>query len=344
MFVVGIYLNIGSNKEDGPLIQDSSVRTKNWDSALESSKQSNNQNQDGQAVTITEGLGTLIGKKTNELIKLYGKPSRMDPSSYGYTWWVYNQKDDYYFQAAVQNGKIVSVYGLGEKLNLYPFSIGQSVEEIYKKNFLETAVDIEWNGSSYRFELSEDDLHMRPLVKLGNVFAQIYLDKYTGKISSIRFSNEETLVKHRPYELTYRGKLAEDVMLTENEWAAVQAGDEKQIFDITNVLRKRYELEPLLWDEKLAEVAFSHSNEMFEENYFSHTSPNEGELADRLKKADVQYEMAGENIAAHYVDGIAAVAGWLNSVGHREAMLNHDFTHLGVGVYNKYYTQNFIRQ
>ncbi|MEK1830243.1 CAP domain-containing protein [Priestia megaterium] len=52
--------------------------------------------------------------------------------------------------------------------------------------------------------------------------------------------------------------------------------------------------------------------------------------------------MAGENIASNYQDGIAAVEGWLNSEGHRKALLNKEFTRLGVGVYEKYYTQNFI--
>ncbi|MGK0698226.1 CAP domain-containing protein [Priestia flexa] len=52
--------------------------------------------------------------------------------------------------------------------------------------------------------------------------------------------------------------------------------------------------------------------------------------------------MAGENIASNYTDGPAAVEGWLNSEGHRKALLNNDFTHLGVGVYEKFYTQNFI--
>ncbi|MBR8644979.1 hypothetical protein KEH51_13740 [[Brevibacterium] frigoritolerans] len=36
--------------------------------------------------------------------------------------------------------------------------------------------------------------------------------------------------------------------------------------------------------------------------------------------------------------------GWLNSKGHRDAMLNEEFTGLGVGVYKNYYTQNFIKR
>ena len=56
----------------------------------------------------------------------------------------------------------------------------------------------------------------------------------------------------------------------------------------------------------------------------------------------IEYQMAGENIAADYVDGPAAVEGWLNSEGHRKALLEKEYNQIGVGVYQKNYTQNFI--
>ena len=65
-------------------------------------------------------------------------------------------------------------------------------------------------------------------------------------------------------------------------------------------------------------------------------------MAHRLEVGKVTYRSAGENIAANYVDAIAVTEGWLNSKGHRESLLNKEFTQLGVGVYEKYYTQNFI--
>lgn len=62
----------------------------------------------------------------------------------------------------------------------------------------------------------------------------------------------------------------------------------------------------------------------------------------RLNDGNVKYRMAGENIAAKYIDAPAAVNGWLNSEGHRKAMLSLDFEEIGVGVDDLYYTQNFI--
>ncbi|UTW69152.1 hypothetical protein KHA80_18970 [Anaerobacillus sp. HL2] len=37
------------------------------------------------------------------------------------------------------------------------------------------------------------------------------------------------------------------------------------------------------------------------------------------------------------MDAIEAVTGWLNSEGHRIHLLHEDFSHLGVGVYERYY-------
>lgn len=63
-----------------------------------------------------------------------------------------------------------------------------------------------------------------------------------------------------------------------------------------------------------------------------------------VRKRRGRISACGENIAYNYVDGPAAVEGWLNSEGHRKALLNQDYTHLGVGVKEKYYTQNFIKK
>ncbi|PLS16835.1 hypothetical protein CVD28_15865 [Bacillus sp. M6-12] len=297
---------------------------------------------DNNPVKVSEGLGLSIGKSSSQILKTYGKPTRVDVSSYGYEWWIYGAEESSYMQIAVKNGKAVSAYAIGSKVNVSPFKIGQPIEEIYKNIEIETFIDIETNESSYRFELSEADMNMRPLIKIGNVFAQLYFDKFTGTVSSVRFLNKETLIEQQPYELTYRGQLPKEAELTEEQWVQVEAGNRQQIFDITNIMRKRFDLSALKWDEPVSEVAFMHSSDMYKGKYFSHTSPTKGDLGNRLKDANITYMVAGENIAAHYVDAIAAMEGWLNSKGHREALLNEEFTHLGVGVYKKYYTQNFI--
>ena len=64
-------------------------------------------------------------------------------------------------------------------------------------------------GNTYRFEFSEEDINTRPTVKIGGMYVQLYMDKFDGNLSSIRAFDAETLVKQRPYEVMYRGKLTE---------------------------------------------------------------------------------------------------------------------------------------
>jgi len=291
-----------------------------------------------------EGLALLIGQDVTMLEKEWGTPERIDESMYGYQWYIYNQNYNRYLQVGVENNQVVTIFAIGETLDVAPFEIGQPVEEIFNTHFFDTNINLEVNGNSYRFELNDTDLNLRPMVKLGDIYVQLYIDKFTGNLSSVRFLNAETLIKQRPYELVYRGDLIKADEPGEDAWKLIENGMAQEIFDITNVLRVKNKLKPLIWDDMTAEVAYGHSKDMAENNDFSHTSKKFGDLTNRLKTAKVTYLTAGENIAANYTDGPAVVEGWLNSKGHRESLLNNDYSHLGVGVYQKYYTQNFIQK
>jgi uncharacterized protein YkwD len=303
-----------------------------------------NKQVNGAAEKPKEGLGFLIGQNVAALEKELGKPQRIDESLYDFKWYIYNQDYARYVQVGVQNNRVATIFAMGEDLNIAPFEIGQPVEEIFNTQYIDTNVNIEKNGSTYHFELNDTDLNLRPIVQLGDVYVQLYIDRFTGTLSSVRFLDSDTLIKQQPYELVYRGTLAKTEEPDASKWRLVEMGTEQEIFDLTNVIRVRNNLKPLHWDETTAEVAYGHSKDMSENNDFSHLSKKYGSLSDRLKKAKVTYQTAGENIAANYTDAPAVVEGWLNSKNHRDALLNKDFTHIGVGVFKKYYTQDFIRK
>lgn len=291
----------------------------------------------------TKKIYELIGKDSEAVITLLGQPQRIDASEYDYDWWVYNEPLANYFQIGIENDKVVTVFVMGENNDIAPFQIGQT------RNTLETIVELsdkvafEVDKNLYQFELTKEEMDTVPLIQYKNIWAQIYIDKFSGTVSSIRFLDAETLVKIRPYELVYRGNLISAKAIKTQMWDEIEKGKALQILDMTNVVRERNGLSHVNWDESTAVVAYSHSREMFEEEYFSHSSPTQGDLSDRLVNGGVDFRVAGENIAARYVDAISAVEGWLNSEGHRTTLLNEEFTHLGVGVYEQYYTQNFIK-
>ncbi|MEH7093211.1 CAP domain-containing protein [Neobacillus vireti] len=339
---IGFYVSInGKNDDSKVLIKEDHTSEMKQSTPQDADKTNGSQS---PLEKPKEGLALLIGQDVSRLEKEYGKPIRIDESMYGYQWYIYNQSYSRYLQVGVENNRVVTIFALGESLDVAPFEIGQPVEEIFNTQFFDTNINLELNGNTYRFELNDTDLNLRPMVRMGDIYVQLYIDKFTGNLSSVRFLDAETLVKQRPYELVYRGQLLKPPALDEGRMKLVEQSTEQEIFDITNALRIRHKVKPLVWDERTAEVAFEHSRDMAQNNDFSHTSKKFGDLANRLKTARVAYQNAGENIAANYTDGPAVVEGWLNSKGHRDSLLSKEFSHLGVGVYEKYYTQNFIRK
>lgn len=288
-------------------------------------------------------LYSWIGESAEGLETSLGEPKRKDLSAYNYEWWVYTDQLERYIQFGIEDETIKTIYAIGNELELEPVEIGQSYDSLNAEFNFEDQVEYTEGVASYTFKMTAEDLKRRPLVKItDNIFIQFYFDTFTDELSSIRVMEAETLLRHRPYEIVYRGTLPAEPDLTETEWDQVEAGMEQQIFDISNVLRNRFEKPTLEWEEEVSEVAFTHSKDMYDNNYFSHHSLNGDGLKKRLAVTGLFYIAAGENIAAQYPDAPSAVEGWLNSEGHREALLTEEYTHLGVGVYRFYYTQNFL--
>lgn len=296
-----------------------------------------------RSIPLDGDIFQWIGKPVEELVESLGKPVRKDISAYDYEWWVYTDQSSKYIQFGVLDDEIKTIYATGEDLDIDPIQFGQDYNAVKDKMSFSNEVTYSKGISSYTFHLNEEDLKMRPLAKITNdVFVQCYFDTFTNELSSIRVLTADVLLKHRPYEIVYRGKLPGEPDLTDEEWDSVDAGMEQQVFDITNVMRNQHEKSILGWEEPVSEVAFTHSKDMAENDYFSHDSLDGSGLKERLAVKDIIYIAAGENIAAQYTDAPAAMEGWLNSKRHHKALFNDEYTHLGVGVYRLYYTQNFL--
>ncbi|WP_096189251.1 CAP domain-containing protein [Evansella halocellulosilytica] len=341
LLVFGL-LTIFLYEEETKMEEEESVNEETSSSSKEEeSKEENETTSIDEPIIDEAGLHDWIGKSEEDIIEQFGEPERIDLSPYGYEWLIYN--DDTYLQIAILDDEVVSIFTNYHDLDNGSIEIGQDYEEVDDIFSFHEHVSLSGSYSSYQFELTSQELNMRPLAKINEeIYVQFYFDTIEEELSSIRYITPELLLLHRPYSIVYRGELPEPVELTDDEWTRVQEGQAKQIYDITNVIRSRHGLSELEWDEETAYVAYLHSEDMEQNEYFSHTSPEAGELNDRLEAEDIYYQLAAENIAAKYVDGIAAVEGWLNSEGHRVNLLNDEFTHLGVGVYRDYYTQNFI--
>lgn len=346
-FIIGLILILGIAVIGVNLLNDVASESPIDINNLESEEQQNDsENNSIETIELdNRALHQWINHQRDELIDIFGEPLRIDITPFGYEWYVYGTNGDNKQFAVNKEGEIVSVYTNNERVALDKLQVGDDYEVVSSVYPFEKKKTISKTLTYFTFELTDEELQMRPLANIEEgIWAQFYFDRFTGELSSVRYLNEQTLLVQRPYSLSYNGDLPEKEKLTTDEQKMWRQGQAKQIIELTNKIREKHELSQLEWHEGAAQTAYLHSKEMFELNYFSHTSEKQGELSDRLSKEQVSYRKAAENIAAKYIDGIAAVEGWLNSEGHRVNLLNDEFTHLGVGVYEDYYTQNFISE
>ena len=119
---------------------------------------------------------------------------------------------------------------------------------------------------------------------------------------------------------------------------------EQKVLELTNAERAKQGLSPLTLDTELSKVARIKSQDMKDNNYFSHTSPTYGSPFDMMQKYGISYSYAAENIAQGQTTPEEVVKAWMNSQGHRENIMNANYTHIGIGYVadGNYWTQMFI--
>ena len=111
---------------------------------------------------------------------------------------------------------------------------------------------------------------------------------------------------------------------TEEQFAA-------EIFRLTNVERTKYGKPLVQTNDDLNRAAMQRAKEISVK--FSHTRPDGTDSTSILSEYGIPDDNGGENIAAGFTSPQSTIDGWMNSPGHRVALLNTYSTHLGVGVY-----------
>ena len=121
---------------------------------------------------------------------------------------------------------------------------------------------------------------------------------------------------------------------------------ENEVIRLVNEIRVKNGLNTLEADWELSRVARYKSQDMKDNNYFSHTSPVYGSPFTMIKNFGISYKRAAENIAKGQTTPQTVVNAWMNSSGHRANILNTSYKKIGVGYVasGNYWTQMFIRQ
>jgi uncharacterized protein YkwD len=99
-----------------------------------------------------------------------------------------------------------------------------------------------------------------------------------------------------------------------------------------NEVRQGDGLPSLVVNQNLKNAAQAKAEDMATLGYFSHTGPEGQTPWQFMEGAGYDFSYAGENLAVDFFDANAVTEAWMQSDGHRENILNVDFTETGIGV------------
>ena len=122
----------------------------------------------------------------------------------------------------------------------------------------------------------------------------------------------------------------------------------REISVLVNEARVEEGLEPLYLVPYICELAELRSAEIVEK--FSHTRPNGEKFNTVVDYNKLPFNKISENIAAGYSTAEETFEQWKNSPSHWSAIMNPDYTHIGIGItydpdsyYTWHWTQLFVK-
>lgn len=104
-----------------------------------------------------------------------------------------------------------------------------------------------------------------------------------------------------------------------------------ELLNLINEFRQQANLSVLEWSAPLFEAAQAHAEDMVQNHYFDHVGLDSSSPADRAQRAGYSSAFVAENIAAGRENPRDVFEQWVNSSGHRENMLNQNYTEAGIG-------------
>lgn len=131
--------------------------------------------------------------------------------------------------------------------------------------------------------------------------------------------------------------------------AATNAQAEAQVVELVNIERAKVNLPPYKAIDQLAEAARYHSADMAQDNYQDHYTKDRdanNQLVtvctwnQRVRKYYPDFDTLTENVGNGTTSAQTIMDAWMKSDGHKAAILG-SYREIGVGYYNKYWTQDF---
>lgn len=106
------------------------------------------------------------------------------------------------------------------------------------------------------------------------------------------------------------------------------------IISLTNQERTSRGVAALTESSLLDQSAEMKADHMFTHDYWAHFAPDGTSPWYFYNQVGYKYAWAGENLARDFSTSAGVVAGWMASQGHRDNLLNPNFSEIGIGVQN----------
>jgi uncharacterized protein YkwD len=121
----------------------------------------------------------------------------------------------------------------------------------------------------------------------------------------------------------------------------------QQVLALVNAERADAGCPPVVLDRRLTAAATKYSQDMAQDDFFSHTSSDGSTFVTRVEREGYTTPRS-ENIAAGSTTAKATMQQWMDSPGHRRNILDCTAKEMGLGVassggsqYGTYWTQEF---
>jgi uncharacterized protein YkwD len=268
-----------------------------------------------------------LGQTLDEVKLKLGNVDRIIKSMYGFDWNVFH--DDYlnFNMVGIQNNKVVAIYSMvGIEIDTKAVHYGDN-----RSNTISTfGRPIEYiSKGSTNYYYNESDID---LFKVSNAYVRVFYDLHENETVTAVLLTEASV------ELAVKGYYGPPTDELRDSF-------EKQLFDLANAERKLKGLRPFDWAQEVVPIARAHSQDMIDRNFFAHVNPSGLSPHERLENGGLSYSMSSENIASGQISAIFAHEDFMNSLGHRKAILGNT-QRLGTGVAfggtsYQYYTENF---
>lgn len=256
--------------------------------------------------------------------------------------------------------KILSIAAASALASIFTVMGAQAANNAYTQEQIPYNTDILKNCCDFQSltESAEIPSNIENLLEMlkNRCSVKIKCNCYNGEKEDINDKNDKN-EENIPPEQDFSDTLTPDNSNTSNEENIFGNSNEnstentlmsafaQEVVNLVNDERSKYGLSALSSQNALLNSA-AYTRAWEQAEVFSHTRPNGTSWTTVLKDNGINYSNAGENVAYGQPTPKDVMEAWMNSSGHRENILNPNYSKIGVGVYSNnntlYWAQIFI--